>query len=494
MKLNYLKYIAGACLALTLSACYKDLGNYDYKDPDKVFIDGIGEYYTSLQGGYLEIIPKLGFRDAADDDSARYKYEWIAMKIGALVADKRKDLGNNKSLRINVNLPAGKYNVYYRILDTLTGLQWQKSFDIEVTSNIYEGWMLMTEVYGAPRVDMISKLKVNNVDVYTVQPDILTRVGSGLTLKGKPVGINCYRLNSLSTGYAIYLMTDQTTERVDAETFEYKSTMNIKYELLSNVAENFAPKVITSGSGGTSYMIEGTDAYYYEYVSNIRYSLPVNILKGEAKTFRVAPFLAPNAAVVNPMCAYYDLDNKRFVRQNGADGFMSPMPSVDTLFNYTTGKDLEYMTYTPFSNGNVFAILRDPEGSRQYLARFTIGANVKQVDYDTIPAAATDMNKATKYAVSPDFGYIFYTVGGKLYSYDVSLMSSKLMIDKGNEVFTQIRFRNSTLVVASYDPSKSEGANGTLATYTVQPVQGPLLPENSWSGVGKIVDFSYRAR
>ncbi|WP_315815441.1 PKD-like family lipoprotein [Paraflavitalea speifideaquila] len=179
MKLNLLHYMTGAFVVLMLNACYKDLGNYDYEDPNKVIFGGINDRYSAMQGSYFEIIPQLNFTDPAAADSARYKYEWIGMKIGALFADKRKDLGNNKGLRFKVNLTAGRYTIYYRVLDTLTGIQWQKSFELEVTSNIYEGWMLMTEVNGKARLDMINKL--NNQ--YTVLPDVLTSTGSGLSCR-----------------------------------------------------------------------------------------------------------------------------------------------------------------------------------------------------------------------------------------------------------------------------------------------------------------------
>jgi hypothetical protein len=480
-----------ALLVGMLGACYKDLGNYDYEDPNKVIFGGIKEYYAAMQGDYFEIIPQLSFTDPAAGDSARYKYEWISMKIGALLADKRKDLGKNKGLRIKMNLTTGKYKIYYRILDTLTGIQWQKSFDLEVMSNIYEGWMLMTEVNGKARLDMINKLNNQN-NQYTVMPDVLASTGSGLELQGKPVAVHCFRMTQAANGYAIFLSTDKTTERIDAETFQYKSTMNIKYEMVSNVPDNFAPQSFAPASSGIVYMVEGANAYYYESVFNIRWGLPINVLKGQASTFRIAPFLAPNASIAANMTAMYDMDNRRFVRHVGSEASLSLMPTIDTLFNYNTGKDLTYMTYTPFGNGNVFAILQELDKSKYYLARFTLGTNTRQVDYDEM--TATDINKASFFAVSPDYGYIFYTVGGKLYSYDISAMASKLMIDKGNKVFTQLRFRNSDLVAASVDPGLPEGSNGTLEVFSVQPVQGPLVLQNSWSGVGKIVSFSYRVR
>jgi len=485
--MNLLKYLFSAILIMGATACYKDLGNYDYTEPNRVLISGIEEKYTAYQGSYLEIIPQLNFTEGKSGDSARYKYEWISMKSGALVADKRRDLGTNLSLRTKVALPTGVYNVYYRVTDTLTGIMWQKSFDLEVVSEIYEGWMVMTDVNGTARLDMINKDKVTNA--YKVIPDVLGVTGSALSLKGKPVKVNCFRINPQATGYAIYLSTDKTTDRIDAETFQYTSTLNIKYEMLSNIPETFAPHSFADAGGYRNFMMEGTDMYYYNYVFQIRYGLPINILKGETTPFQAAPFIA-TSTLAEATCLY-DMTNKRFVRHVGSDANCGPMPT-GTLFDFNTGMDLVYMTYTTYDNGSVFAVLHDQSSGKYYLARFVFGNTIQQVYYEEM--TATDIALAKNFSVSPNLGYIFYNVGGKLYSYDMSLKASKLMIDKGNQSFTLLQFRGNTLMAGSVDPAKPEGANGTLESYTVQPIQGPLEPGNAWSGLGKIVSISYRTR
>jgi hypothetical protein len=487
MNFQSIKYVFLAILILGLAACYKDLGNYDYTEPNRVSINGIEEKYTAYQGSYLEIIPQLTFTEGKTGDSARYKYEWFSMKWGALVGDKRRDLGTNLSLRTKVALPTGTYNIYYRVTDTLTGIMWQKSFDLEVVSDIYEGWMVMAEVNGAPRLDMINKDKVTGA--FKVLPDVLATVGSALTLKGKPLKVNCFRFSPLATGYGIYLSTDKTTDRIDAETFQYTSTLNIKYEMLSNVPETFAPHSFADAGGYRNFMMEGTDMYYYNYVNQIRYGLPINIMKGETVPFQVAPFIA-TSTLADATCLY-DLTNKRFVRHVSNDANCGPMPT-GTLFDFNTGKDLVYMTFTAYDNGSIFAILHDQPAGKYYLARFVFGNNIQQVYYEEM--TATDMAQAKNFAVSPNLGYIFYSVGGKLYSYDMSLKASKLMIDKGNQSFTLLQFRGNTLMAGSVDPAKPEGANGTLESYNVQPIQGPLELVNSWSGIGKIISISYRTR
>ncbi|WP_276485459.1 PKD-like family lipoprotein [Paraflavitalea pollutisoli] len=485
MKQLHLLYLIVLISLAGLTGCMKDEGNYTYVEPNNLEIRNIADNYSVLQGSYLQIIPNLVPSDPAAVDSARYTYEWISLMMGATSLDMKRVLGYNRSLQMTMNLPAGKYTMYYRVKDTLSGIQFQKSFMIEVTSAIYEGWMAMTDVNGKARLDMISKL--NNQ--YRVIPDVLTFAGSDLKLQGKPVNINCFKISALSTGYGIYISTDKTTDRVDPETFQYKSTLNIKYEMLSNVPETFAPAAFANAGAYRVFMLEGTDVYYYYYVMNIRFGLPINLLKGETIPFQVAPFIATSTATT--ATCLYDNTNKRFVRHVGDDGSCGLMPE-GTLFDWKTGKDLVYMAYTTFNNGNVYAILRDPVSGKYYLARFLFGNNIQQVYYEEM--TATDMAQAANFAVNPDFGYIFYTVGSKLYSYDMSLKTSKLMIDKGSKSFSMLQFRGSTLVAGSVDPAQPEGANGTLEEYTVPPVQGDLVLVNTWNGLGKIVAASYRTR
>lgn len=485
MKQIHLLYIAAALCFTGLVGCMKDKGNYTYTEPNKITIGGVSDYYSVMQGSYLQIVPDLQPSDLQAADSARYKYEWLSMMVGATSLDIKKVLGYNRSLRMPVNMTAGKYTVYYRVTDTVTGIMFQKSFLMEVTSAIYEGWMAMTDVNGKARLDMISKINGE----FKVIPDVLAFTGSSLVLEGKPVNVNCFRISALSTGYGIYLSTDKTTDRVDPETFQYKSTLNIKYEMVSNVPETFAPSAFANAGSYRIFMLEGTDVYYYYYTFNIRFGLPVNLMKGEVIPFKVAPFLAP--AVNTTATCLYDMTNKRFVRHVGDDATCTAMPE-GTLFDFKTGKDLVYMTYTSFNNGNVYAILRDPATGKHYLARFLFGSNIQQVYYEEMPA--TDIAAAQQFAVNPDFGYVFYTVGGKLYSYDMSARTSKLMIDKGNSAFTLLQFRTSNLMAASVDPSKPAGAGGTLEEFTVPPIQGNLGLVNSWTGLGKIVGLSYRNR
>ncbi|ULT41137.1 hypothetical protein KRR40_41665 [Niabella defluvii] len=50
------------------------------------------------------------------------------------------------------------------------------------------------------------------------------------------------------------------------------------------------------------------------------------------------------------------------------------------------------------------------------------------------------------------------------------------------------------LMVAVEDPARPVGENGELHLYTVPPVNGDLTLFQSYTGFGKIKDFTYRER
>ncbi|MGY0035191.1 hypothetical protein [Pedobacter sp. NJ-S-72] len=163
--------------------------------------------------------------------------------------------------------------------------------------------------------------------------------------------------------------------------------------------------------------------------------------------------------------------------------------------------DLLHMDWVKFNGGEVFAILKDPNSSKKYLARFNSKTN-SQSYYAEI--TGTDFAQAEQYAVSPDMGYLFYTVGSKVYEYDMSLKTTSLMLDKGSSKISLLKFQvyksyrkykdGNKLIVCSYDPAGTEGANGKMEQFIVPPLNGGLQLFQSYTGMGKIQSINYRER
>lgn len=488
----------------TIFSCSEEQSDYDYIDINEISFGGIEKEYSGLLGQPFEIKPTLHLSKDNIADTITYEYEWIAMKQGAVAEeDRQKNLGNTKNLQLEaLTIPPATYDVFYRVTDMKTNVQWSTSFVLHVESSIYQGWLVLSDVNGSARLDMISKVAGEDLLLY----DVLESSGSSLKLEGAPINVYCYNYDS--SFYGIYVTAELTgTTKIHPETFDWEQQYNLSYEMFSKVETNFAADFIQRIAVKESLMYKDENFYYYFNFnsSSIRYGVPINIVEGDTHTFRAAPFAAPGTFLGTNLL--YDMDNKRFVRHSTGSQHCNILPE-GTLFDFNTGKDLLYMVANnhDWSGAKIYAILHDPSDNKLFLARMkTNGGAITQEYYQEIPSSiAMDMAQADHFAVNPQFGYIFYNVGSRIYQYDLGLKQTKLMLDKGTDKITVLKFQdmsniytepNATyrnqLTVASYNEGS---ANGTLELYTVPPVNGELILTTSYDGFGDIVSIAYRER
>jgi len=513
-----LKKYTYACLlaALTLFAysCKKDIGNYDYHKINEV------KFPTELDGkitGYvlenLTVSPQLSFTQDAGNDPNRYTYEWSYIVPTTQENPGMTTLANTKDLNMIVNLAPGTYQAFFRVTDQTTGVQFSKKFTLEIRNEFNEGWLLMTDVNGKAQLDLLSKqtdgqfITINN---------LLGKTKSDLLLAGKPRLVYSYNTGKLSgyginLPYGLYLGTDQSIDRVDAETFAWQPKYNVKREILDpDLPADFHIDAIKRARGdNNAYMITSKgDVYFTAPVQQVKYSQPLNY--GNGLLYRVAPFIAVNENFVtpNPQAYFYDMENRRFYKHFSAfDSRLLTVPdptgTAPKLFSYTnTGKDLLYMTFVN-KGSEVYALLKDPATVKVYLARFS-SADATQIDFREI--VSTDFDKAENFAVSPEQGYIYYNVGGKLFQYDYSTTpaTSKLVKDYGAEKISVLKFQTyhnvvkypdeRKLVVCSYDPALPGDKNGKLDIYNILLGASGISLDKNFTGFGKVVSLHYRER
>lgn len=508
MTLRIYKTILVAFIIITtLGSCKKDLGNYDYNEINSLkAVLNLPTEVTAIYGKPLSIKPELKFSLDPGFDESKYTFEWSYIGSNGIGGIKMFVLANTRNLEQVVSIVAGTYTAFYTVTDKASGVAYKKEFRIKVTNEINEGWMLMCDVNGQARVDMLS---VNATGAFDLVSDLLGSTSSELKLTGKPVMIYNYATGLLigpdKISFGIYLGTDQTTTKIEPNTFKWTPTMNLSYEMFGNTPSGFYADVIQQRAGGAAYMIGKEGAYFYERTQNIYFSAPISYIAAEQKEFKVAPFVAGDDLIVsNAHAIFYDKTNRRFVKHVGSNSTCTTLPEpadAQKKFSFSTGMDLLYMSWVPYNGGEVFSILKDPNSTKRFLARFN-SASLVQSYYDEI--MATDFANAEFYAVSPALGYLIYSVGGKVYEYDMSLKVTKQVIDLGNKKISLIQFydfKNTTkyrdsnnLMVAFYDPALPDGTNGSINTYVVPPVLGDLVLAKSFSGFGKVKSLTYRER
>jgi len=484
------------CTALLAISCLEDEGNYDYIKINEVAIAGIAKEYSVPRFDSFNIVPELSFTQDNDTEE-RYSYKWLAYKQAGLPIDPDKltDLSNERDLTIDATLHPGMYTIYYTVTDTETEVEWQYNFEVEIVNSIYEGWLLLNNIESESRLDMISLLN----EEYLTKHDILGLAGSELVLSGKPGFVTVNRLEP--NFYGIYVSTSGNgTTKIEPNTFSWNKAFDLSKEFGTSQPDGLEAQSIHEKSSGTSFCTVDGNIYYYYFSWRYKYSTPINVIDGIP--FEASPMIG--VGNTRGSSIFYDNTNLRFTYFNGRGCYEMP-PAASTLFNYNTGKDLVYLisnSYNGDGGKQTFAVLKDPIDGKQYMARFNASTFV-QYYYDEI--TATDFDQATNITINPEFGYLFYAVGSKVYEYDLYTKETIEMLNKGSEEITLLKFHNfasskysekfgNKLIVCSNNASKPQGTGGTFELYTVPAVNGQITLDESYEGFGEIVSITYRER
>lgn len=506
-------YLLAVFTVFTLACSKKDIGNYSYHDINEIkFSTELNGTITGFVLKNLKIEPELSFTMDTEGDPNRYTYQWAYIVPTSQTNPGLRTIATTKDLDMIVNIAPGTYPAMYRVTDSQTGVHFTKKFLLDIRNVYNEGWLMMTDVNGQAQLDFLSKQPDGS---FLPINDLLKQSGSDLKLKGKPKVVYSYETGKhngygINLPYGLYVGTDQSTDRLDGETFAWDPKYNIRREILDpDIPENFHIDVIQQvrGSDNAYFISSVGNLYFTAPAQNIKYGQPFNF--DTDHLFRMAPFIAcsENFVVANLPAYFYDMDNRRFCKhQSSFENKVSKIldPSNDLkLFSYeNTGKDMLYMTFVA-KGIEVNALLQDLVNKKVYLARFD-ALNTRQKYYDEV--VSTDIQKGESFAVSPDQGFVYYSVGGKLYQYDYSTTpsTSKLVKDYGTSKISLIKFQTyqnankypdgGKLMVCSYDPALPEGQNGRLDKYSVLLGASGISLDETYSGFGKVVSLNYRQR
>lgn len=511
MKLNIKNKILVA-LAISIAifmilGCVKDLGNYDYKDQlNTAVVSNLDTIYSVQKNETLTITPKISFTEDPVGNMEDYKLEWVSIgRKGFLPSP--EVFSEGPTLRYTIgNEPLGARLFALRVTDKKTGVFKDFPFTILVSSPFYEGWMVLSEIPGNnSRLDMMSFDPLTKK--YTFLNDALKAANSALHLSGKPSFIKFFNLSGsavpISNGSldAILIGTSTLATYIGADTLDLGSRFDLQYHYADGINHAIGPDAKMGDPNNTSLWI-----YANNNVSNFEGSqyngkydiLNKRLVNGTVVKFKPAPFVSHGN---DKDLILFDEDASEFVWYTG---FYNPCIKLEngTVFNNKVDKDLLFMRRVTYDGGNTFAILKDKGKSNIHLARFTPREQISMKEL-----TGTLMDKADMFEISNEHGAIFYTVGSKLYQYDIGLSQNKLMVDYGNrkisyikfnefqDIFMTAEYRELTrkLIVCTYDENNLQ-SSGEMIFYTVPPAGGQITKDFAYTGFGKIKDFTYRVR
>ncbi len=514
MKNKYLRcfvclFAMATCL---LSACSKDLGNYEYQEINDGQITDIADSYSSLRGAVLSIKPTLLFTQDDGSDTTKYTYSWSIINQSSLPITKTL-IAKTKLLNWPVSISASTtaYTLLYEVKEIKTGLIFRKSTFLNVTTNIADGWLVLNDINGEARLDFLNYISATgDFQAYT---DVLS-TQSTLKLNGSPKFVYFWNRRdpySFAIHKAIAVGTDQATNIINTQDGTFSNFANISKMMSSySPPPYYAQNIVSQASSYLAYLYDSNGELFFENAT-LQNSWGTRVNKTSAAVnFKISPFYAEAYKNSTTYALLFDLDNKRFMEHKSSNTSSSvPVPkgNVYSDNNVDPGNlnmDLMYMASTPALGSRTYAVLKN---SSDELFLTTIQCNATTftpLTWDKI-STAPEMINATQFAIDPNEGYLMYLVGSKVYRYNISDKTNVMVVDMGSRKVSLIKYHKLTqlttaaryveyankLIVCSYDEANPT-VTGKMDLYNVPNLNNAVSLYKSFTGFGKIVSISYR--
>ncbi|SEN99745.1 PKD-like family protein [bacterium A37T11] len=490
--------MAVVSMALTHS-CNKPSDGH-YTPVNEAIVTGMDSIYTVYSDSVLRIKPNITYSQDPIGDTANYTYEWIWLNNVGYSPTNSKVIFTGPSINMVISWDKGAYEMSLRITDRRSKLFTEKFFTLLVTNEIYEGYLLLCKEGEKSRLDMLSYKETENQFVYL--KDVLENQHSGLLLKGLPNFVE-YGVTQIGGGQkgGIFIGTTKGVWLLRKD--DLNDITNLKY-ILNGTSTLPDMRLYPLGYWDLFYaggkVISGDQQF--SDITNIQQA------DGSLLPFTASPFLAVNFFIAQNPTVLFNTASGEFLWHVLGLNYCSSF-GKGNLFNYKTGKDLLYLAYSLYSNGQYVAVLKDHSNDSVYIARFN---RFTQLSYQQV--ASTVIAHATHFAISPEYGTLFYSVNGRLYQYDDEKGKEELMADYGPATINLLQFHNflygsddvktpsynkarykdmqKQILVCTFIPGND--TSGKLERFEVTPGMQPLKLIDNHIGFGEVASLTYLER
>lgn len=502
------------------TSCYKDLGNYDYREINEVSIGDPGfadtTYILKSFVDTLRIFPEIAGSQSSGGDN--YEYKWVA------VGDRFRQggtwvLSEEKDLIYPLNLPEQMYTVYLHVKDKTTGLVTTRYVPVSLKTVFSQGWLLWgVNDREEAQLDMVALIGKDT----TVMKDILRE--SSLPVLKDPTFL--FVPSYMPWGDAnIQIGTADGSYKIDPEKLVPLEDAHLKYSFFD--ISSAGPCVLERGSQQSGFRVEIIDGnLYYDNDRMGGYSKfgnPSNHYKGKYELFNMGTEVGFNMNYswsVPTAIVAYDKDSRRFVSQ-GKDrnsvGFCDSLidRTASDPFSWKTGLDFVTTINSRKAGVTCYTILKTPGAATPadyYLYGYNIASSGLSVSFEKKfrmqLTKAIEINRAKFFVSSVQNSVIFYVAGNKLYGYNYYTGKMKEVLNFDNtpvkEVITALWYNDDTYAdnadefyLALYDPQKPASSGGRIVGYRVEDNPDDIvieeIPGSSVGGLCKVVSMSIKS-
>ena len=492
METRILKIIGLAWFSWLLTACYNDLGNYEYREINIITIDTTvfdQTYVVYPLIDTLRIHPNITL--SMDNwTEGRYIYCWALLERKAYAEP--DTIATTLDLAWPVNRQEGSYDLFFQMKDLETGLTVMDVATVNIRNSYARGLLLLCEdETGFASVDMLS---------WTRDTCMLRNIiaDSGLPPLKNPWNIWCQQVWQGQ----IFLSTGDGTYRLNKTTLKGGEHTRLEYCFYEEelITDGHITDMTYPNARCNMALIDGKLFFIANPILATIWGLPVNHYQDEdGQLFNIGDKIGINLAKDVARYVFYNTDEKCFVAlSNVNEGWCTKMEKDTEVFSWYPG--LEYVTTFPsrYKTNWIFTILK---GNDEY---WVYAYTINEGDPKFVKQAKLSIIDAQEFASAKNIGFsslqnqFYYTVGSKLYGYDLSNLHGNLIEDFAPFEITAVHYdtkleyvNENHFYVALYNSKTQEGK---LVKYSSveNTNRVEVSVEKEWGELGKIVSMAMK--
>ena len=536
-----------ATLMGVLTACKRDLGNYDYNSNNTISISTDittadpkmvinNDSVVVKQNDTLKLNVVLSQTKESDNLS----YSWMVTQAtfnggnpGQYV------IGNTKQLNAKITMPPGLYRLVIKVTDNKTGVSFYKFYSLNVDTSPFgnEGWVVLQENTGAGGCDISIITTRDGTTAGLVYPNVYS-LANGHPLPAGTRKVNVMNYNSALRIQKISFLHPNGAIQVRSTDYA-DSSISENWFFVNPPINNIQANGLVS-NGAYEYLINNNQLHYRSVNAQSIKTPPILFSAPVLGTWTLTPFVVNNNTLSDYWFTIYDqankcffllnasnntlsggladVPNKHFLTYSGAASALDPITGSGFDLN-NVGKNLVYTENAqPLQNGTGTPmydyIFRNNAGDSTWLIQFASAAvvytnNISSGRYYLDAALVPGINTSSMFAVPylGTTGTFYYTSANHVYNCTLrpvatSTAAAQLNYPAGTVIKVMKVFKSGynsgapstdgkVLVVATDETSSGGGYK--VYFYNID-VNGNIIntPVQTYTGFDKIVDIAFK--
>jgi hypothetical protein len=445
---------------LLVVSCSKDMGNYDYTDPNMATIKVVSSNAaTSNPDSFLirqQDTLKIDVEVQQTKPTGEMLVNWYLIPVSSTQGNlPQYEFGTSKNLRVYVEMQPGFYQMVCKVTDQSTGNSFYKIYKLTVTTAPWggEGWLVLQDKSATRNGNDISIILTR--DGTTPGADVYHNLYSNTNGKMLPIGTNnVYVIDYASSINQQSVMFTYGFGAIQTRFTDFSDSADLNSMFLVPPSTLNYQKILCVNQGQREIVINNNQLYFRRVniatITNppLMYSAPI------LGSWEASPYIGFATGVADYMVTIYDQKNRCFVHYDlQANALMPSIPDIPNQhfaaysgtgspnplsqqgrgFDFNNiGKDLLYaenaqlLTYSAPSGTSLWwdYFFRNPSKDSTFVFQFqvySIGANYNNSNNQTTgryylnPSRCPDINTASMFAVPTHLtipGGVFYYVSG----------------------------------------------------------------------------------